>query len=127
MEVAVITGSAGLIGSEAVVFFANKFDLVIGIDNNYRQVLFGAEASTEWSRNRLEQNVPNYQHHASDIRDISALEEVFRKYNSDIKLVVHTAAQPSHDWAAKEPLTDFTINANGTLNLLEATRRSVGS
>jgi CDP-paratose 2-epimerase len=122
MEIAVITGSAGLIGSEAVEFFSEKFDLVIGIDNNYRQVLFGEEASTEWSRNRLEQTVPNYRHHATDIRDFTALEKVFGLYSADIKLVVHTAAQPSHDWAAREPLTDFTINANGTLNLLELTR-----
>lgn len=122
MKVVIITGSAGLIGSEAVTFFAAKFDLVVGIDNNYRQVLFGSEASTEWSKNMLEENIPNYKHYAIDIRDYTALENVFKQYNQDIKLVVHTAAQPSHDWAAKEPLTDFTINANGTINLLELTR-----
>ena len=122
MKVAVITGSAGLIGSEAVEFFASKFDLIVGIDNNYRQVLFGPEASTTWSRNQLEATIANYQHYAADIRDYAALDNIFKLYHSDIKLVVHTAAQPSHDWAAKEPLTDFTINANGTLNLLELTR-----
>ena len=122
MKVVVITGSAGLIGSEAVAFFAAKFDLVVGIDNNYRQVLFGKEASTEWSKNMLEEKVSNYKHYEADIRDYAALEKIFKQYNQDIKLVVHTAAQPSHDWAAKEPLTDFTINANGTINLLELTR-----
>lgn len=122
MKVALITGSAGLVGSEAVAFFAGKFDLVVGIDNNYRQVLFGKDASTEWSKRRLEESVPNYEHHAIDIRDFGSLEKVFKQYNADVKLVVHTAAQPSHDWAVKEPLTDFTINANGTVNLLELTR-----
>ncbi|MEH0158446.1 NAD-dependent epimerase/dehydratase family protein [Limibacter armeniacum] len=122
MSVVIITGSAGLIGSEAVEFFADKFDQVIGIDNNTRQVLFGADASVAWNMTRLEQEIPNYKHYNVDIRDYSAMEEIFKTYSTDIKMVVHTAAQPSHDWAAKEPLTDFTINANGTLNLLELTR-----
>ncbi|MDQ3522331.1 MAG: GDP-mannose 4,6-dehydratase, partial [Gemmatimonadota bacterium] len=116
MKVAVITGSAGLIGSEAVAFFCDKFDLVVGIDNNYRQVLFGEDASTEWSKKRLEESVPNYKHSAIDIRDFGALQKVFAQYNQAIMLVVNTAAQPSHDWAVKEPLTDFTFNANGPMN-----------
>lgn len=122
MKIAVITGSAGLIGSEAVAFFSDKFDLIVGIDNNLRQYFFGAESSTEWNKNRLEDEFPNYKHYALDIRDVQALEPVFAEYGKDIKLVLHTAAQPSHDWAAKEPFTDFTVNANGTLNMLEMTR-----
>lgn len=122
MNVAFITGSGGLIGSESVAFFAERFDLIVGIDNDMRSYFFGSEASTEWNRRRLEERYPNYRHYALDIRDQSAIETVFREYGRDISLVVHTAAQPSHDWAAKEPFTDFTVNANGTLNLLEYTR-----
>ena len=122
MNIAIITGSAGLIGSEAVAFFSSKFDLIVGIDNNYRMELFGADASVEWNKSRLLENVSNYQHHSIDIRNYSDLENLFSKYGSDIKLVVHAAAQPSHDWAIKEPLTDFSINATGTSNLLELTR-----
>ena len=122
MKVAIITGSAGLIGSEAVNFFADKFDLIVGIDNNLRKYFFGKEGSIEWNRDRLEQNISNYKHHDLDIRDSTSMETLFKTYNTDIKLVLHTAAQPSHDWAAKEPFTDFSVNANGTLNLLEMTR-----
>ncbi len=123
MNIAVITGSAGLIGSEAVAFFNDKFDLIIGIDNDMRQYFFGQNASTNWNRQRLETTYKNYSHHAMDIRDQSALDVVFNKYGKDIKLVLHTAAQPSHDWAAKEPFTDFSVNATGTLNMLEMTRK----
>jgi CDP-paratose 2-epimerase len=122
MGVAIITGSAGLIGSEAVEFFSSKFDTIIGIDNNMRAYFFGEEASTEWNKNRLQSSVTNYKHYKTDIRNYADVEGIFREYGSDIKLIVHTAAQPSHDWAAKEPLTDFHVNATGTLNLLEATR-----
>jgi CDP-paratose 2-epimerase len=122
MSVAIITGSAGLIGSEAVEFFSKKFDTVIGIDNNMRAYFFGAEASTEWNNARIQEAVPNYKHYKTDIRSFEEVEKIFKEYNTDIKLIVHTAAQPSHDWAAKEPLTDFHVNATGTLNLLEATR-----
>jgi CDP-paratose 2-epimerase len=123
MDVAIITGSAGLIGSEAVRFFSDQFDLIIGIDNNLRQYFFGADGSNEWNRKHLQEGIPNYTHHNIDIRQVDDLEKLFSEYNTDIKLVLHTAAQPSHDWAAKEPFTDFTVNANGTLNLLEMTRR----
>ncbi len=123
MNVAVITGSGGLIGSESVSFFSNQFDLIVGIDNNLRAYFFGANASTHWNVERLKNQFSNYQHYSVDIRDNSALEKIFKEFNSDISLVIHTAAQPSHDWAAKEPLTDFTINANGTLNMLELTRQ----
>ena len=122
MKIALITGSGGLIGSEAVSFFADKFDLVAGIDNNLRQYFFGKEASTDWNRNRLSERFSNYRDHSVDIRNYSDLEEIFKEYGTDISLIVHTAAQPSHDWAAKEPLTDFSVNATGTMNLLELTR-----
>ena len=123
MSVAIITGAAGLIGSEAVEFFAPKFDTIIGIDNNLRAYFFGADGSTEWNRDRLKNSVSNYVHKEADIRDLPALEQIFKEYNSDIKLIVHTAAQPSHDWAAREPLTDFGVNATGTINMLELTRQ----
>lgn len=122
MKIALITGSGGLIGSEAVSFFADKFDLVIGIDNNLRAYFFGDKASTDWNVRRIKEQHNNYIHCDADIRSYEALEQIFKEYNSDIALIVHTAAQPSHDWAAREPLTDFTVNATGTLNLLELTR-----
>jgi CDP-paratose 2-epimerase len=122
MNICIITGSSGLIGSESVSFFSSKFDKIIGIDNNMRAVFFGADASTEWNTKRLKEQIPNFEHHAIDIRNFSELEKLFALYNTDIKLIIHAAAQPSHDWAAREPLTDFTVNANGTLNMLEATR-----
>ncbi len=122
MNVAIITGCNGLIGSESVSFMAGKMDLIIGIDNDQRAYFFGPEASTRWNREVLEHNYANFKSFDYDIRDYTRLETVFREYATDIRLVIHTAAQPSHDWAAKEPLTDFTINANGTLNLLELTR-----
>jgi CDP-paratose 2-epimerase len=123
MSVAIITGSAGLIGSEAVKFISDKFDVVAGIDNNLRKYFFGEDGSNEWNQSRLREEHSNYRHHDIDIRDAGALEKLFREYNREIRLVLHTAAQPSHDWAAKEPFTDFTVNANGTLNMLEMTRK----
>ena len=123
MSVVLVTGSAGLIGAEAVRFFAAESFDVVGIDNDMRRIFFGNEASTAWSRQRLEIEVKNYRHIDGDIRDAGLLDAVFAGYGSAISAVVHTAAQPSHDWAASDPQTDFTVNANGTLNLLEATRR----
>ncbi len=123
MNIAIITGSAGLIGSEAVGFFSDKFDLIVGIDNDMRQYFFGKNASTSWNRQRLETTYQNYTHHSLDIRNQEELDRLFTQYSEDIKLVLHTAAQPSHDWAAKEPFTDFSVNANGTLNMLEMTRK----
>jgi CDP-paratose 2-epimerase len=122
MKIAVITGSAGLIGSEAVKFFASRFDQVLGIDNNLRQYFFGEGGSTSWNKNRLQETFSNYRHYDVDIRDTAGLELLFKEYGSDISLILHTAAQPSHDWAAREPFTDFSVNANGTLNLLEMNR-----
>lgn len=123
MSVAIITGSAGLIGSEAVGFLADKFDQVIGIDNNLRAYFFGEQGSVAWNKERLLDSVPNYIHHDVDIRTYSELEEIFSEYSSDISLIIHAAAQPSHDWAANDPLMDFGVNATGTLNLLELTRK----
>ncbi|MDR2692309.1 MAG: NAD-dependent epimerase/dehydratase family protein [Dysgonamonadaceae bacterium] len=122
MKVAIITGAAGLIGSEAVGFFSQKADLIIGIDNGMRSYFFGPDASTSWNEKRLEESIGNYRHYAVDIRNFEELERIFKEYTHDIELVVHTAAQPSHDWAAQEPLTDFGVNAVGTSNLLECTR-----
>lgn len=116
-----VTGSAGLIGSEAVRFFADKGFRVIGLDNDARRYFFGSSASTAWNRRKLIREIKDYTHHNIDIRNIKKVEEIFKKNKVD--LVIHAAAQPSHDWAAKEPLTDFTINALGTLILLEAYRK----
>jgi len=123
MEIILVTGSAGLIGSEAVRFFAEEGLQVVGIDNDMRRVFFGDEASTSWNRARMQEEIPGYIHASEDIRDKNAMERLFSEYGNDIKLIIHTAAQPSHDWAARDPFTDFTVNANGTLVLLEMTRR----
>ncbi|MDO8650410.1 MAG: NAD-dependent epimerase/dehydratase family protein [Candidatus Berkelbacteria bacterium] len=122
MMKALITGSAGLIGSEAAKFFAKKGFEIIGIDNNMRRYFFGEEASTDWNRQKLEEQLKgSYTHYAADIRDNDAISKIFKKHKFD--LIIHTAAQPSHDWAAREPFTDFTINANGTLVMLENMRQ----
>lgn len=123
MNIAIITGSGGLIGSESVSFFSKQFDKIIGIDNDMRSYFFGKEASTSWNVSRIKENIPNYEHHNIDIRNLADLEKIFNKYGNDVKLIVHTAAQPSHDWAAKEPITDFGVNATGTLHMLELTRK----
>lgn len=123
MAIAVITGSAGLIGSESVKKFHELGLEIIGIDNNMRSYFFGADASTDWNRQQLESNLKKYTHKNIDIRNQIEIEKLFQQYGNEIKYVIHTAAQPSHDWAAKEPHTDFTVNAVGTLNMLEATRK----
>ncbi|MEM1290324.1 MAG: NAD-dependent epimerase/dehydratase family protein [Cyanobacteria bacterium P01_H01_bin.162] len=124
MSTVIITGSAGLIGSQSVHFFAGLGFNVVGIDNDMRAVFFGETASTDWNRQLLtDQYGDRYQHKSIDIRDREAIESLFKEYGSDTVLIIHTAAQPSHDWAANDPHTDFTVNANGTLVLLEATRQ----
>lgn len=123
MSVVLVTGSAGLIGAETVRRFAREGFAVAGVDNNLRAYFFGEEGSTRWARDRLIEEIPHYHHHDVDIRDLEALERIFKRYAGEIALVVHTAAQPSHDWAAREPLTDFGVNALGTLNVLELARR----
>lgn len=122
MSVIIITGSAGLIGSEASRFFHQQGFDIIGIDNDMRAYFFGQEASTQWNTAKQKKELKNFTHVSLDIRDQSGIDQLFAKYGNSIKGIIHTAAQPSHDWAAKEPFVDFTINANGTLNLLEATR-----
>jgi len=118
----IVTGSAGLIGSETVKHFGKTGQRVVGIDNDMRSRFFGAEASTRTARDQLIETIADYEHHDLDIRDAEAVRDVFQKHARQISAVVHTAAQPSHDWAARDPQMDFTVNANGTLNLLEAAR-----
>ena len=123
MGVCLITGAAGLVGSESARYFALKNFAVVGIDNDMRQYFFGENASTDWNRRRLEEDIPGYTHYETDIRDEQGMASIFKEYGTDIELIIHAAAQPSHDWAAREPFVDFSINANGTLVLLEMTRR----
>lgn len=121
-DIVIVTGSGGLIGSEAVKSFAALGYTVVGIDNDMRAYFFGESASTRWQVETLQQQQPHYIHRAFDIRNKDEVDHLFAELGNDIKAVIHTAAQPSHDWAAKEPLTDFSVNATGTLLLLEATR-----
>src|SRR4029453_15234793 len=122
MRTIIVAGSAGLIGSETVKRFAKEGAHVVGIDNDMRAQFFGAEASTKKTRDNLIANVPDYDYYDLDIRDASAVARLFKDYSGRIDGIVHAASQPSHDWAARDPQTDFTVNANGTLNLLEAAR-----
>lgn len=117
----VITGSAGLIGSEAVRFFSKLGFKIIGIDNDARKYFFGPKASTFWNKKKLEKEIKDYTHYNTDIRNQKKIEKILKEHKPD--LIIHAAAQPSHDWAAKEPLTDFTINALATHILLEAFRK----
>ncbi len=116
-----ITGSTGLIGSAASFFYLDKKIKVLGIDNNLRSYFFGNKGSNKWKEKILKRN-ENYKHYSVDIRNKKKIFDIFKNYGKKIKAVIHTAAQPSHDWAAKEPFVDFEVNANGTLNLLEAFR-----
>ncbi len=119
-----ITGSAGLIGSESARFFAAKGYQIVGIDNDMRATFFGPEASTRWNLDRLVKDLDGrYCHHDVDIRNQAALEDIFKSLGPELRAIIHTAAQPSHDWAARDVHTDFTVNANGTLNLLELARQ----
>ena len=123
MSIVLITGSCGLVGSESVKFFALKGFDVIGIDNNLRLKFFGKEGNTNWIKNNLIKTYKNYNHHNIDIRNYFALEKIFKNCRNHIKLIIHSAAQPSHDWAKKMPFIDFNINALGTLNLLNLTKK----
>src|SRR5206468_1695011 len=122
MRPIIVTGSAGWVGSETVRRFSQEGMNVVGIDNDMRARFCGAEASTKKTRDDLVANVRGYEHHEFDIRDGNAVNDLFKQHGGHITAVVHTASQPSHDWAARDPQTDFTVNANGTLNLLEAAR-----
>ena len=123
MSIAVITGSSGLIGSETARFLHEKGLQIVGIDNNMRGYFFGEDGSTDWNTRQLQHDLKNYEHLSLDVRDDAAIGKLFRERGKEIVLVVHAAAQPSHDWAAREPFTDFTVNANGTLVMLEMTRQ----
>lgn len=118
----IVTGSSGLVGAAAVRRFHASGHDVVGIDNDLRAYFFGAGASTAFARERLAQQCERYEHRAIDVRDEAAIDALFAERNRDVVAVIHCAAQPSHDWAAKEPKTDFAVNALGTLNLLEAVR-----
>jgi CDP-paratose 2-epimerase len=124
VSVAVVTGSLGLVGSEAAMHFASRGFDIAGVDNDLRAYFFGPDGSTVWNRERLERDLGKaYAHFDVDVRDAAGIDAILKRYGKDAAVVVHTAAQPSHDWAAREPLTDFGVNAVGTLNLLEATRQ----
>jgi CDP-paratose 2-epimerase len=122
MAVVMVTGSGGLVGSEAVQYFCRLGFDVVGIDNDMRRQFFGDAASTGWMAEQMSARWRNYRHDTSDIRDRDAIRRIFERFGRDIQLVIHAAAQPSHDWAARDPETDFTVNALGTLHLLESTR-----
>jgi CDP-paratose 2-epimerase len=122
MGVAIVTGSGGLIGSESVRFFAEQGFDVIGLENDMRARFFGPSASTTPTSERLAREVEGFRWEQLDIRDADGVMALFARHAKAIELIVHTAAQPSHDWAASDPQTDFTVNANGTLNLLQAAR-----
>jgi CDP-paratose 2-epimerase len=121
-KICLVTGACGLVGSETVEFFTQKNFKVIGIDNNYRKFFFGKTASTSWVKKRLKEKISDYEHFNIDIRNIKKLSKIFKKYGEQIKLIVHCAAQPSHDWAYKNPMIDFDINAKSTLGLLELSK-----
>jgi CDP-paratose 2-epimerase len=123
MSVVIITGSSGLVGSESVDFFCNKGFDVIGIDNNLRKTFFGKEASTAWVKNKLIKRHKNFKNYNIDIRSINSLEKIFKNFKKNISLIIHCAAQPSHDYGKNFPKLDFNVNATGTLNLLELTKK----
>lgn len=121
MKTILVTGSSGLIGSEAVEHFDRQGHRVIGVDNNMRQVFFGVQGDTSWNLQRLKQSTKKFEHASVDIRDRGALDDLFKANRFD--MIVHCAAQPSHDKARDIPILDFEVNALGTVNLLEATRQ----
>ena len=123
MSLAIITGSSGLVGSESVNFFCDKGFDVIGIDNNLRQFFFGKDGSTLWNKKNLKKRNKTFKHLNIDIRNFDNLEKIFRKYKKKISVIIHCAAQPSHDYGKKFPFLDFHVNATGTLNLLELTKK----
>ena len=123
MSLAIITGSSGLVGSESVNFFCDKGFDVIGIDNNLRKYFFGQDGSTLWVKKNLQKRNKKFNHYNLDIRNLAALEKIFKRYKNKISLIIHCAAQPSHDYGKNYPFLDFSVNATGTLNLLELTKK----
>ena len=122
MKIALITGSCGLVGSESSIFFSKRNFKILGIDSNARKFFFGKDGDITWVKKNLQKNIKNYNHLNLDIRNYSSLKKIFKKYKKNIKVIIHAAAQPSHDWAKDKPFVDFDINAKGTLNLLELTK-----
>jgi CDP-paratose 2-epimerase len=122
MSIALITGSSGLVGSEATNFFHDKGFDIVGIDNNLRKFFFGKNGSTSWVKSKLVKRNKNYKHFNIDIRNKDQLEKIFKKYKKNISVIIHCAAQPSHDYGKNFPRIDFDVNASGTLNLLELTK-----
>ena len=123
MSVAIITGSTGLVGSEAVNFFHDKGFDIVGIDNNLRKQFFGKLGSTSWVRSKLLERNKNFKNFNIDVRNLEGLDRLFKKYSKKISIIIHCAAQPSHDYGKNYPFLDFNINATGTLNLLELTKQ----
>ena len=123
MSIVIITGANGLVGSEAVSFFSKKKFKVIGIDNNLRKFFFGEDGSTSWIKRKMIKENKNYVHCNIDIRNAQALDKLFKRYKNNISLIIHCAAQPSHDYGKNYPKIDFNVNATGTLNLLELTKK----
>ena len=122
MSVALITGSCGLVGSESALFFSKKGFEIVGIDNNSRKFFFGKDGDISLVKKKLKKKIKSYYHYNTDIRNYDALKKIFIKYKKRIKIIIHCAAQPSHDWAKNKPFIDFDINAKGTLNILELTK-----
>ena len=122
MSVALITGSCGLVGAESTSYFSKKGFDTIGIDNNTRKFFFGRDGDISWVKSKLKRNLKNYKHFNIDIRNYELLKKIFLKYRKKIDVIIHCAAQPSHDWAKDRAFIDFDINAKGTLNLLELTK-----
>ncbi len=123
MSLVIITGSTGLVGSEAVNFFCDKGFDVIGVDNNLRKFFFGKDGSTIWVKNKLLKRNKNFKNLNLDIRSYEKLKKIFKRYSRNISLIIHCAAQPSHDYGINYPIIDFNVNATGTLNLLELTKK----
>ncbi len=122
MSIALITGSCGLVGSESALFFSKKGFEIVGIDNNARKFFFGKDGDVSWIKSKLKATLKKYKHYDTDIRNYDSLAKIFKKYKKKISVIIHCAAQPSHDWAKNKPFVDFEINAKGTLNLLELTK-----
>ena len=122
MSIALITGSCGLVGSESALYFSNKGFEIVGVDNNARKYFFGKDGDISWVKKKLKKKIKNYVHYNTDIRNYESLRKIFIKYKKKIDVIIHCAAQPSHDWAKNKAFIDFEINAKGTLNLLELTK-----
>jgi len=123
MSVVLITGSNGLVGSESVNFFSDRGFKVVGVDNDLRKYFFGKDASTKWQNKILIKRNKKFKNYTADVRSLQSLDKIFRKYKKNIELIIHCAAQPSHDYGKTNPVVDFNVNATGTLNLLELTKK----